>query len=117
MKTFNQILDKFRVVAFSERDKGDRFERLMKTYLKTNSLYENIPLKVYDYVVNGKSAIEWIMERYQVKTDPASQITNDPNDWSKEHDDEKYIFNLLLRIITVSVKTNAIVKRLPKLEF
>ncbi|MDE7088654.1 MAG: helicase, partial [Prevotella sp.] len=43
---------------------------------------ENIPLEAYEYVVNGKSAIEWTMERYQVKTDPASGITNDPNDWA-----------------------------------
>lgn len=78
---------------------------------------ESIPLEAYEYVVNGKSAIEWIMERYQIKPDPASGITNDPNDWAKEHNDEKYIFNLLLRIINVSVKTMAIVKALPKFKF
>ena len=76
---------------------------------------ENIPLEAYDYVVNGKSAIEWVMERYAVKTDPASQITNDPNDWGREHDDPKYIYNLLLRIITVSLETMKIVRSLPKL--
>lgn len=78
---------------------------------------ENIPLEAYEYVVNGKSAIEWIMERYRIKTDPASGITNDPNDWAKEHNDEKYIFNLLLRIINVSIQTMEIVKALPKLKF
>ena len=77
---------------------------------------ENIPLEAYDYVVNGKSAIEWVMERYAVKTDPASQITNDPNDWCREHDDPKYIYNLLLRIITVSLETMKIVRSLPKLK-
>ena len=77
----------------------------------------NIPLEAYDYVVNGKSAIEWIMERYAVTTDAKSGITNDPNDWAKEHDDEKYIYNLLLRIINVSVQTVEIVKSLPKLKF
>lgn len=46
---------------------------------------ENIPLKAYDYIVNGKSAIEWIMERYAITIDKASQIKNDPNDWSMEH--------------------------------
>jgi len=74
---------------------------------------ENIPEKAYEYVVNGKSAIEWIMDRYAVSTDSASGITNDPNDWAVEHHDEKYIFNLLLRIITLSEKTVDIVKRLP----
>lgn len=77
---------------------------------------ENIPLEAYDYVVNGKSAIEWVMERYAVKTDPASLITNDPNDWCREHDDPKYIYNLLLRIITVSLETMKIVRSLPELK-
>ncbi len=77
---------------------------------------ESIPLEAYDYVVNGKSAIEWVMERYAVKTDPASQITNDPNDWCREHDDPKYIYNLLLRLITVSLETMKIVRTLPKLK-
>lgn len=77
---------------------------------------ESIPLEAYDYVVNGKSAIEWVMERYVVKTDPASQITNDPNDWCREHDDPKYIYNLLLRLITVSLETMKIVRTLPKLK-
>lgn len=77
---------------------------------------ENIPLEAYDYVVNGKSAIEWVMERYAVKTDPASRIENNPNDWCREHDDPKYIYNLLLRIITVSLETMKIVCSLPKLK-
>lgn len=82
-----------------------------------NITIENIPLEAYDYVVNGKSALEWIMERYQITTDAKSGITNNPNDWSKEHGDEKYIFNLVLRIITVSLETMKIVNALPKLKF
>ena len=77
----------------------------------------NIPAEAYEYVVNGKSAIEWIMERYAVTTDKKSGITNDPNDWAHEHNDEKYILNLLLRVINVSVQTVEIVKGLPKLKF
>lgn len=78
---------------------------------------KNIPLEAYDYVVNGKSAIEWLMERYQVTTDAKSGILNDPNKWAEEHDDEKYIFNLVLRMITVSLETMKIVKSLPKVKF
>ena len=78
---------------------------------------EDIPAEAYGYVVNGKSAIEWIMERYAITTDKKSGIINDPNDWAREHNDEKYIFNLLLRIINVSVQTVKIVKGLPKLKF
>jgi predicted helicase len=76
---------------------------------------ENIPLEAYEYVVNGKSAIEWIMERYQITTHKDSGITNDPNDWSEEVGNPRYILDLLLSIITVSMKTNEIVKSLPKL--
>ena len=78
---------------------------------------EGIPAEAYGYVVNGKSAIEWIMERYAVTTDKKSGITNDPNDWAREHNDEKYILNLLLSVINVSVQTVEIVKGLPKLKF
>lgn len=77
----------------------------------------NIPLKAYEYIVNGKSAIEWIMERYAITTDKKSGIVNDPNDWCKEANDEKYIYNLLLRIINVSIQTVDIVNSLPKLDF
>ena len=73
----------------------------------------NIPEKAYKYVVNGRSAIEWIIDQYQVKTDRKSGITDDPNDYS---DDEKYIFNLLLRIINVSVQTVDLINSLPKFE-
>lgn len=76
-----------------------------------------IPKEAYEYVVNGKSAIEWIMERYAITTDSKSGITNDPNDWAKEQGDEKYIFNLLLRVINVSVKSAKIIKSLPKVSF
>ena len=62
-------------------------------------------------------AIDWIMERYQVKTDKKSGITNNPNDWSKEHNNPSYIFDLLLSIINVSVQTVDIVEGLPKLKF
>jgi predicted helicase len=77
----------------------------------------NIPAKAYEYVVNGKSAIEWIMERYQVKTDKPSGITNDPNNWSDEVGNPRYILDLLLSIINVSVQTVDIVNDLPKLKF
>ncbi|WP_143821405.1 DEAD/DEAH box helicase [Moraxella pluranimalium] len=76
----------------------------------------DIPVEAYDYVVNGKSAIEWVMERQGVKTDKASGIVNDANDWAMETmNNARYPLELLLRVITVSLKTNEIVKGLPKL--
>jgi predicted helicase len=77
----------------------------------------NIPAKAYEYVVNGKSAIEWIMERYQVTVHKDSSIKNDPNDWALEHNNPSYIFDLLLSIINVSVQTVGIVEGLPRVRF
>ena len=74
---------------------------------------ENIPLKAYEYVVNGKSAIEWIMERYAVTIGKASQIKNDPNDWSREHEQPRYILDLLLSVVMLSCQTADIVSTLP----
>lgn len=77
----------------------------------------NIAAKAYEYVVNGKSAIEWVMERYQVTTHPESGITNDPNDWAKEVGNPRYILDLLLSVINVSVQTVELVGQLPKVKF
>lgn len=81
-----------------------------------NITIENIPAKAYEYIVNGKSAIEWIMERYAVNIDSKSLIKNDPNDWSKEHGNPTYIYDLLLSIINLSVQTVDIINSLPKLK-
>jgi predicted helicase len=77
----------------------------------------NIPEKAYEYVVNGKSAIEWIMERYAVTTHKDSGIKNDPNDWAEEVGNPRYILDLLLSVINVSVQTVDIVEGLPKMTF
>lgn len=93
--------------------KGDKSTIIYNEQIKV----ENIPEKAYEYVVNGKSAIEWIIDRYQVKTDKASGIVNDPNDWAKEVGKPRYILDLLLSVINVSVQTVDIVESLPKLRF
>lgn len=75
-----------------------------------------IPDEAYRYMLGSKSAIEWIMERYQVTVHKDSQIRNDPNDWATEHDQPQYILDLLKRIVTVSIETMKIVDGLPALE-
>lgn len=77
----------------------------------------NIPLRAYDYVVNGKSAIEWIMERYCDKVDKKSGIRNDANQWGIEHGNPKYPLELLQSIITLSLRTLDIIDKLPKITF
>ncbi|CAM1653688.1 DEAD/DEAH box helicase [Bartonella apihabitans] len=78
---------------------------------------KDIPLEAYDYIVNGKSAIDWVVERQGVKTDKASGIVNDANDWAIETmHNPAYPLELLLRVITVSLETMKIVHNLPKLD-
>ncbi len=111
-------------------DMGDEYEYFSVEKLrfpakdkKDTIIYNNhitisgIPEKAYEYVVNGRSAIEWILDRYQVTVDKDSGIKNDCNDWSKEHKKPRYIFDLLLSIINVSVQTVDIVNSLPKIDF
>lgn len=94
-------------------EKGKSVNDLSTIIFNSDLTISNIPEKAYKYVVNGRSAVEWIIDQYQVKTDKKSGITDDPNDYS---DDEKYIFNLLLRIINVSVQTVDLINSLPELE-
>jgi len=75
-----------------------------------------IPDEAFEYQVNGKSALEWILDRYQVTTHKDSQITNDPNDYCREIGNPRYIVDLIKRIVTVSVDTMKIVALLPALE-
>lgn len=118
-----ETLYKVRQMRFAKKQVKAANGKMKTEDDKTRIVYNDkitiakIPLEAYEYVVNGKSAIEWIMERYAVTTDKASGITNNPNDWAIEHNDPKYIFNLLLRIITVSLETMKIVKELPKMKF
>lgn len=94
-------------------ENGKSVNDLSAIIFNSDITISNIPEKAYEYVVNGRSAIEWIIDQYQVKTDKKSGITDDPNDYSEE---EKYIFNLLLRIINVSVQTVDLINSLPKFE-
>ncbi len=85
---------------------------------KTTIIYNSkiaiagIPLEAYEYIVNGKPALEWIMERYQLTRDKDSGITNNPNHWS---DDPRYIIDLVKRIARVSIESVKIVNSLPPL--
>ena len=76
-----------------------------------------IPLEAYDYIVNGKTALDWVVERQCVKTEKDSGIVNDANDWAIDTmNNPRYPLELFLRVITVSMETMKIVKSLPKLD-
>ena len=104
----NFIVKKLRFAS-----KDDRMTLIYNDFIAIR----NIPPRAFDYVVNGRSPLEWIIDRYQVKTDSASGIVNDPNAWSIEHDNPRYILDLILSAITVSLKTLDIVDSLPAVEF
>jgi predicted helicase len=90
---------------------------------KTTVIYNDkitmkgIPLEAYEYIVNGKPALEWVMERQGVSTHKESGIVNDANDWAIETmNNPRYPLELFQRVITVSLETMRIVNSLPKLE-
>ena len=96
--------------------------KLAKKGDKTTVLYNGkitlrgIPEAAWDYVVNGKAALDWVMERQCVKTDKESGIVNDANDWAIETmGNPKYPLELFQRVVTVSLETQKIVSSLPSL--
>ena len=119
----NQEPPKDIIVEISKEDYKvtDKKMRLSadKTTLQYNQFIKikNIPPRANKYIVNGRSPLEWIIDRYYIKIDKDSKIENNPNLWCEEHGDPKYIFNLILSCLTVSLKTLDIVDSLPKVEF
>lgn len=88
-----------------------------KVIYNSHITIEGIPTEAYEYIVNGKPALEWIIERQSIINDKKSEIENDANNWAKETmGNSKYPLELLQRVITVSLETLKIVKALPKLE-
>ncbi len=106
----------FRVEKMRFAGKRPNLDRTTIIY-NPNITVTGIPLEAYGYVVNGKPAIEWVMERQGVSTDSASGITNDANRYAIEtKNNPRYPLDLLCRVITVSMRTVEIVKGLPRLE-
>ncbi|WP_285141973.1 DEAD/DEAH box helicase [Lactococcus petauri] len=104
-----EALGNFKVKKMKHPKKG----QIDTIIFNENITISNIPEQAYEYVVNGRSAIAWIMDQYQVKTDKKSGIVDDPNEFS---DNPRYILDLLLSVITVSMKTVELVGQLPKME-
>jgi len=110
-EVITSTVEDWRVVKMRYPSKTDKTQIIYNGHLTL----KGIPPEALEYVVNGKPAIEWVMERYQVTTDKDSGIRNDPNDWCAEHDDPRYIVDLVKRVVRVSVETVRIVNGLPSL--
>jgi len=103
----------YRVEKMKFANKGDKSTVIYNHRI----ILKGIPEAAWDYVVNGKAALDWVMERQAVRTDKASGIVNDANDWAVETmGNPKYPLELFQRVVSVSIKTQVIVKDLPPLE-
>lgn len=91
---------------------GKKEDDLTVLQVSQNLVLENIPLQAYRYVVNGKSAIKWLIERYQVAVDKKTGIVRNPNE---AYDNPRYIVDLVKKVVRVSVETMNIIDGLPKL--
>jgi len=99
----------YKVHKMKFADKKDKTVIIYNSHITVSG----IPSKAYDYQVNGKSAIEWVMDRWRVRVDKTSKIKSDPNDWAIDTaKDPQYILKLLLRVITVSMETMKVVENL-----
>ena len=109
--------------TLTDADYGVEKMKFAKKGDKTTVIYNgkitlrDIPEEAWDYVVNGKAALDWVMERQGVKTDKASGIVNDANNWALETmGNPRYPLELFQRVVTVSVETMKIVNALPALD-
>ena len=106
----------YRVTKWAFGKAGKEKDKTTVIY-NANITMQNVPLEAYDYVVNGKPALEWVMERQVVKVDKDSGIENDANRYATETvGNPAYPLELFQRVITVSLRTMKIVRGLPKLE-
>ena len=98
--------------------KGHGARDLDRSRLRYNDYLtlSGIPPEAHEYVLGTRSGIDWIIDRYYIKTDKASGIVNDPNQWGLERGEPRYILDLIKRVVTVSVRTVEIVAGLPSLE-
>ncbi|MGF7158091.1 DEAD/DEAH box helicase [Bartonella heixiaziensis] len=109
--------EKFYYVTEMKFAKAGKEKDKSTVIYNSNIIMTDIPLEAYDYIVNGKPALEWVMERQCVKTDKKSGIVNDANRYAVETiGNPAYPLELFQRVITVSLETMKIMKKLPKLE-
>jgi predicted helicase len=113
-KSPDQLSDaEFRVIKMKFASKADKSCVIYNEKITLS----NIPIEAYEYVINGRPALEWVMERQTITTHKDSGIVNDANTWAKETmDDAAYPLKLFQRVITVSLETMKIVDSLPKLD-
>lgn len=113
--TIDRPEDEFERYAIEKMSWTKRTEH---TGIKVNAhlTLTGIPEQANAYTIGGRSPLEWILDRYRIKVDKPSGIVNDPNAWLREHDDPRYVVNLIASLVTLSLETQRLVAELPAFE-
>lgn len=115
-KIFKKVKFKDGILAETDNDEFYQVTKMKKLgndiIYNQNMTIENIPSKAFEYKINGKSAIDWIIDRYQISIDKKSLIENNPNDYQGG----KYIYELLLKIIDLSIKSVDLINEISEME-
>lgn len=110
-------VEKMKFGKMKDPDTGKNINDLSTVIYNAKITLSGIPEAAWDYIVNGKAALDWVMERQAVRVDKASGIVNDANDWAIETmGNPKYPLELFQRVVTVSLETQKIVASLPALD-
>lgn len=114
---FKKVKFKDGILAETDNDEFYKVTKMKKLgndiIYNQNITIENIPSKAFEYKINGKSAIDWIIDRYQISIDKKSLIENNPNDYQGG----KYIYELLLKIIDLSIKSVDLINEISEIEW
>ena len=106
---------KMRYSKVTDAETGDKVTDRTQLIYNQNLTLSGIPERAHEYKLGTRSGIDWIIDRYYIKTDKASGIVNDPNAWADEHNNPRYILDLIGRVITLSLTTLQVVEALPSL--
>lgn len=104
--------EKYRIQKLGWTKRAERTGIRVNEYLTL----EGIPHEADEYKVGGRSPLEWVIDRYQVKQDKASKIINDPNDWLREQGNPRYVVDLIGSLVTLSLETQRLIGELPVFE-
>lgn len=102
-------LERYRIEKLAWGTRKDRTRLRYNAHLTLTGIPEEEAL----YTVGGRSPLDWILDRYQVKVDKKSGIVNDPNDWLREQNDPRYVVDLIKSLVTVSLSTRRLIEELP----
>ena len=95
-----------------DSETGKNVNDVTKLIYNKRVTISGIPAEAEEYMLGSRSAVAWLIDRYQVKKDKASGIVNDPNDWADEVGNPRYIVELIGRVVRVAMETVRIVEEL-----